>query len=344
MPTVTRVTTGITIFDENGYRWEVGSRTKSYVVQKGDTYEHTLSKWLTEEGYKSFTKSLSRDEEKAMKQRLAESDAFYTHFPDAINRLIDLAIAQAKADPRQAYEGGLSKEGRETLSFALQLDNLNKTANLETATSAIIIKTKSSPTEPVAEKTNYYSLYKGETYVDALQRWLGDRGYVKFGMLLDAPERKVIEQAVPASDSYYQTLSVAATQLLDQAISQARSDDRDERERWLSDDEKNEIRLYFSFDGLKKEAILTSSHQPTVMFTVAKGSLRDNFLRLAATYGWNADESHYISKNYKVSFSYPIVTEKGNIKQALAELLADFPNLRGGVVPSTRSVFVQTEK
>ncbi|MGR5296802.1 hypothetical protein ACPV5U_24310 [Vibrio mediterranei] len=344
IPTVTRITTGVTIFDENGYRWEVGSRTKSYLVEKGDTYEEALSKWLKEAGYKSFTKSLSRNEEKAMKQRIGQSDAFFTHFPDAINRLIDMAINQAKTDKRQAYEGGLSTEGRANLSFALQLDNLNKTAKLETATPAIIIKTKVSPIKPATEKTNYYSVYKGETYVDVLQRWLGDRGYVKFGMLLDDPEKKAIEQIIPASDSYYQTFSVAATQLLDQAISQARKDERDERQRWLSDNEKNELRLFFSFDGLKKEAILTSSHQPTVMFTVAKGSLKDNFLRLAAMYGWNADESHYISKNYKVSFSYPIVTEEGNVKQALAELLADFPNLRGGIVPSTRSVFVQTEK
>ncbi|MFC5079647.1 hypothetical protein VTH8203_00832 [Vibrio thalassae] len=324
-----QTTKGVTVDATQSQR----TTTKAYEVFDNETYEQVLTRWLDREGYAPFYKALNKNSTKVLKQKVGTSSVSYNTFDKATKQLLE----QAKLN---AWEmDWLSESAKVELGFRLLLDHESKTATLIGNPPSIKITGGKKVT---AKK--FHSAYAGETYETVLYRWLAQEGYVRVGKLLDEDETKVLKQTISSSQDFYGNFAAATTELMDAALLAARQNEKNERQGWISDEGKEGLQLYLRLNDLKKEAVLTSSKQPTYMFMVTSGSLKDNFLRLTDAYGWKATENQYLTQDYKVTFGYPIVTEQGNIKKALEILLADFPKLAGGIVPSTRTTYVFAEE
>ncbi|MDF9399143.1 hypothetical protein EYW48_07100 [Vibrio sp. 1180_3] len=309
------------------------STTKAFEIFAGETYGAVLVRWLDREGYSPLIKSLDKNANRALEQKVDKDSVKYSQFDKASKALLENATMNAR------NQDWLSEVAKSELGYQLILDHESKTATIIGKPPSIRI-TGSNPDQV----KKFHSAYESETYEQVIFRWLAAEGYEKVGKLINGDETKVLSQLVTSSQDFYGQFEAVATQLMDLALAQAIANKKNEREGWISDESKKNLNLYLRLNEIKKEAILTTTKQPTYMFSVAEGSLRDNFLRLTNAYGWKATKEHYLAKDYKVSFPYPIVTEEGNVKQAIETLLTDFPRLRGAVVPSTRTTYVLTEE
>jgi hypothetical protein len=211
-----------------------------------------------------------------------------------------------------------------------------------------------------SKKMDVYYTYEGETYQEAISRWLNQADFDRVGFLLDSSEKRILNRTVEKGATQYVAISEAIKQLVGKAIAQDAELIKTETEKHdgiyegisemeYTDDEKKgiqskKIRIEARLDAEKKEAIITSSVLPTVMFMVEEGNVKENYIRLAEFYKWNAKPEYYLGTNYRISFGFPIVTEQGNIKAALEKLLAPFYDLRAAIVPSVRQVYVLKEK
>ncbi|MFL7013591.1 hypothetical protein [Enterovibrio norvegicus] len=300
---------------------------KPFEMLEGESYKSTLTKWLNQMGYKNVRTVLTKADERIFSRSSNVTEVFVDTLPVAIQSLTEHA---AKRSIGNKMENGVY------LSFN------GRSATVYSATPEILIHQRGE--KPNQDKSEEFQLFKGETYEAAISRWIGESGYKNFGKLLDSSTHSVLSQKVKFSQTYNEPLEKSATLLLYTARKQAQDDERTERENFLSEKEKSELQHHLYLDAHKSEAILTSSNQPVVMFHVTRGSLKSNFLRLTKAFGWEADDSHYMAQDYVVSFGYPIVSEKGNIKSALSDLLTSYPKLRGGIVASTRQSFVLMEQ
>lgn len=209
---------------------------------------------------------------------------------------------------------------------------------------------------------NFY-LYQGETYKEALSRWLYKAKYTKVGYLLGERETRVLSRTTPASEIHYSNVSNAIKHLIDRAIEQdarlLKTEKADKgfyagvevddfletaQEKAIAEQDSTPISIEARINRASNQAVITSSTMPTVMFNVKRGSLKDNYLRLVKQYGWKAKEAYYLGQDYRISFGYPIVTEAGNIKAALTSLLTPFEDLRAALVPTVRQVYILSEK
>lgn len=181
-----------------------------------------------------------------------------------------------------------------------------------------------------SDTVNNYMLIRGETYRSAIYRWLHKEGYTKVGELLDDADRALLETEI-ASDRMLTTT-------FDEALAHIHSEILDAMEPG----DKTNFQIHFEPEV--KQAVLSSSILPTTMFLVTKGTLRDNYLSLGEHYQWNVDERFYLATNYEVPFSYVIVTEKYNVKAAIEQLLAPYEDLRAGIVPSGREIYIMGDK
>lgn len=190
-----------------------------------------------------------------------------------------------------------------------------------------------------ARANTSFFIYESETYKSALSRWLNAEGYKKIGSLLDDNQERLLNNKVSSSQVIQGDFDKAFSTL----IKEARKEPIEDRNgKKLSQKDKDALYIDVRLDKPKQEAIVTSSKLPTTMFIVEKGSLLENYLKLGKAYGWDVREEFFLGENKTVEFSYPIVTEKGNIKSALEQLLSRYESFRGALVPSVRQVFVLT--
>jgi hypothetical protein len=313
---------------------------RPFAMNGSDSYKETMSTWLNMEGYTTTQFILSKDVDKLLKAKTPEEATFYDDLPNALNRLGSVVsnkdIPYGKAVPHD-------------FKLYVSLNNDSRTATVYSVNSALEIHHSGDSVDTkLVEPFQSYQVFKNETYEQALYRWIGDVGYHKFGKLIDANAEKVLSQKIKHSDVINENFAQATTLLMLKAVEQAKGSDKTDRDGFLSDKDKDELELHLFLNDTKLEAILTSTNQPVQMFTVSKGSLQDNFHRLAHNFGWNTNaanpRSHFMSTDYEIDFSYPIVSEKGNIQRALTDLLDGFPGLRGAIVPSTRTAYVIKEK
>lgn len=190
------------------------------------------------------------------------------------------------------------------------------------------------------ESTHEFLAFSGESYGSVLSRWLSEQGYGVVGWYLDDLPRAIVESPIEESVSYDMTLDDAISNL----FTSMKDADVEIRGKAISGAEVEDQFLEVRLDADLKQAVVTSSEMPTTLFMVEPGSLKKNFVRLGEHFGWNVSEEFYIAKDYKVSFGFPVVAEKGNVKVALEQLLAPFVSLRGALVPSVREIYVVQER
>ncbi|MEZ8987902.1 hypothetical protein AB4571_02275 [Vibrio breoganii] len=189
------------------------------------------------------------------------------------------------------------------------------------------------------DETYDFAIYETETYAEALHRWLGDHGYLTVGQLLDLKQVSVLRGRADATYQITSSLPDAIDSLIDKAKGQLVVHRKGE----LSQGDVESLHFSVELDAESQTAIVTSSKLPVTMFHVEPGSLIENFERLGEHYGWKASEDMYLARQYQVPFGYPVVTEQGNVKRALEQMLSGFSTLRGAVVPSVREIYVLEE-
>jgi hypothetical protein len=211
-----------------------------------------------------------------------------------------------------------------------------------------------------SNKMEMYYTYEGEAYEEAISRWLNKAGFERVGFLLDVSEKRILSRSVAKYTKQYESISYAISDLIAKAIAndaeklkiEAKSkngvlsgiSDMEYAEGEQDGVQSKGVRIEARLNSTMKQAIITSSTLPTVMFMVEEGNVKDNYIRLAKFYNWNAKDEYYLATNYRISFGFPIVTEEGNIKLALEKLLAPFYDLRAAIVPSIRQAYVLKEK
>ncbi|MGR5347510.1 TcpQ domain-containing protein [Vibrio mediterranei] len=182
--------------------------------------------------------------------------------------------------------------------------------------------------------------YENETYRSALSRWLSEQGYGVVGWYLSDIASSALDTKITSSFE----LSTSFEEAVEELISKAKQTDLVvsgiSYPQAQVESEFMELRL----NADDQEAVVTSTKMPTTIFYVLPGSLRENFVRLGEHYGWKVKPDFYLAKDYRLSFGYPIVSERGNVKVALEQLLAPFSSLRGALVPSVREIYVVAEK
>lgn len=312
---------------------------RPFVIDEGESYKETIAKWLELEGYVTTRFILSESVDDTLDRDTDKDATIYNTIQLALNELSNQA-SKMGAD----YYDILPHDFR----LYVSLNDATRSATVYSIGESLEIHHNGSPINTeLVKPSQSYQLFKGETIESALYRWIGDVGYQKFGKLVDNNAKKILEQKVIQNDVINESFAQAATLLMLQAVEQAKASEKDERDGFISDSDKGELELHLFLDDVKREAILTSTNQPVVMFTVTQGSLRENFHNMSEFFGWNKQikdrDSHYMARDYEIDFSYPIVAEKGNIKRALTDLLDGFPKLRGAIVPSTRTSYVVEE-
>ncbi|EGR4213385.1 hypothetical protein DDN60_12650 [Vibrio cholerae] len=299
-----------------------------FEFKKGERYRDILNTWLKNAGYKRVEFVLTNNDSELLDKKSNETSTYIETLPSAIDKLMKKVVYSNNSNHA---------------SNGFYISFIEQKATIYSASQQMHIHRNSSINEVGANLVDLH-LYKGETYESALMRWLYDSGYERLGKLLSRETQLVLSQTIQESEVMRETLEKATTLLLYRARQQALNDPRNEVDNFISDVAKANVEHHLYLDRDAKEAILTSSNQPVVMFNVKPGSLKANFLDMANEFGWKADASHYIADEYHISFGYPIVAERGNIKPALNKLLADFSKLRGAIVPSTREVYVVMER
>lgn len=342
------VTTGIKQIDSDQSKtdliqtnWATQGKTttvRPFKLNEGESFAETLTQWLNMEGYKHVKIELRQSDDIVFNVDVDQSDVYTTTFTDAVERLSHLVQMQ---DIRPDHYNLNRRHPREFRVF-ITLNKQEQTATIRSVTSMFDIRQGKDASQLETVKQSY-TIYKGENYQSAMARWTHKAGFEKFGELLDKPEQLVLKQTADHTQIFNESLATASTKLMRQARLQAMNEDRDERSGFISEAEKMDIELHLNLDTHKREAIITSKNTPVTMFTVAPGSLRDNFMRMAFTFNWKAAEANYLTKDYWVEFGYPIVAETENFKGALEKLLSDYPTLKGAIVPSIHQAYVISE-
>lgn len=312
-----------------------------YEITKGDTYAEILATWMRSSGFTDVKTKLVAIDQYVLDKEAQSDDVIVDTLPLAIEALIAKAstgmVQMQMNHPLSKY----NEKKYKSVMNGFYISYNGDAATVYSATPDLLVHQKGEKTKSV---TTPLTSYKGETYEATLTRWLNNAGYLRIGKLLNDSTQKAIKEKVTKTTVFNESLERAATLLLYTARLKAQDDERNERDNFLSDQQKENIGHHLYLDADKKEAILTSSNKPVVMFNVEPGSLKSNFLALAKDMKWVASESHFMTPDYELTFGYPIVAEQGNMKDALSVLLKDFPNLRGAIVPSTRQVYVLMEK
>lgn len=237
---------------------------------------------------------------------------------------------------------GGSKSAKSTATADMPASAAAKPSATKTATITNVpsaTKNDSIASDIKARANTSFFIYESETYKSALSRWLNAEGYKKIGTLLDDNQERLLNNKVSASQVIQGDFDTAFSTLIKEAKKESFEDRNGKK---LSQEERGALYIDVRLDKPKQEAIVTSSKLPTTMFIVEKGSLLENYLKLGKAYGWDVREEFFLGENWTVEFSYPIVTEKGNIKSALEQLLSRYEALRGALVPSVRQAFVLT--
>lgn len=299
---------------------------KQFQMRSEITYRDTIASWLNMMGYKLDDTVLLLKEERVLDRKPKKTLTFFETLPVALEGLMKQINEQSKSGIGSGFH--MSFTGNKAILHGTSTQmKVHRAGGTSSATELKTLR-----------------IYRGETYETVLMRWLSDAGYETFGKLLSNDMQQVITQVIPSPETIQEPLEIATTLLLAKAREQAIRDSRTDTENFLSSESKSDIQHHLYLDGKQKEAILTSSNQPVEMFHVKPGSLKENFLVLTQEWGWNASETHFMADEYRVTFGFPIVTEKGNMKDALNALLVDYPKLRGAIVPSTRQAYVLMEQ
>lgn len=333
-------------FDSNWDRMGLAKKISPFNVNRRQTNRETIEQWLSQEGFKvNFV--LTRNDTNLLRKRTRIDDTYVETLPVALEKFIsNMVVNESKKAPihrEQLTEHQLMVEGNTDNFHGLYISFDHNEATVFSVTKGMEFhyESENGPKTPAHQE---FHMYRGETYEAALNRWITDAGYIRFGKLLSNETQQVLQQQIIHSTTIREPIEKSATLLLYKARNQAINDPRTERENFISTEDKANVTHHLYLDGEKKEAILTSSNQPVMMFNVQPGTLSENFVALATEFGWHADESHYLADQYRVSFGYPIVAERGNIKAALHTLLKDYVKLRGAVVPSTREAYIMMER
>lgn len=307
---------------------------RAFTLKKGDTISETLANWLSMEGYKDVTTNLSKIDGVTFNVDIEKDDVYYTTLTEALSRLSNLIQFELKnqkvSEPRK-------------YKVYILMNKKEQSAMIRSVTSSFDIQMMGTlnADQNIPES---YTIYRGEEYLSALERWTYDAGYQKFGKLLDKEEQLVLKLKAPKTITFNDSFDVAATKLMYGLSQLALEDERTDRDGFISEDAKADVELHLSLNNLKREAIITSTNVPVTMFNVVPGSLRDNFLRLAPAYNWKASQENYMAPDYWVTFGYPIVSESSNFRGALDRLIKGYPKLRGKIVPSIRQAYVTAEE
>lgn len=229
---------------------------------------------------------------------------------------------------------------------------------------SVFVSQKKLDNSENSSKYEFYS-YKGEKYRDTISRWLNKAGYTTVVFFLDDRSTRALNRQVDETNVEYSYLNPAldgalrSAILLDQekVIVELKKLEknlqtgieptdfvRPTKLQEIYDKEEAPIKIRIDLNEKKKEAVITSSKMPVVVFNAQPGSLKKNYLELAKFYDWNASPDFYLATDYQVSFGFPIATEVGNVSRALEELLTPYLNLRAVTVPTTREIYILQDK
>ncbi|MBD0788057.1 hypothetical protein HUO09_17015 [Vibrio sp. Y2-5] len=186
-----------------------------------------------------------------------------------------------------------------------------------------------------------YTLMKGESYKNAIYRWLSKEGYTSIGLLLNEDYLYRLQAKVTKNQIFNSNFDDAISNLI-QALNNVE----------LTESQQDKLELHDFSEGpgehfhLAKvgdhKVIITTSALPVTMFEVKKGDVLTNYLRLGNHYNWNVSPDFYLAANYKVPFDFNIVTERDNVKLALQQFLEQYPALTGSVYASKRQIFIES--
>lgn len=244
--------------------------------------------------------------------------------------------------------GGASKTVKELKDIAIQkngpLNTLSaSTLAIDSIPEAIptVAKELQIITSIDSSKTFDFSLLKGESYKSALYRWLNNLGYTKIGTLLNEEYQIKINERSDR-DLIMTTTANKAINYLINAIDKVELTEKQEKTLSLHDFTHNDDeKFHVEFTG-NQEVVLTTSQLPMSMFEAKRGDLLTNYLRLGAKYGWNVHKDFYLASNYEIPFDFLVVTEEGNIKSALEQLLTAYPGLTAGIYEPKREIYIES--
>ncbi|WP_339332208.1 TrbG/VirB9 family P-type conjugative transfer protein [Aeromonas caviae] len=101
--------------------------------------------------------------------------------------------------------------------------------------------------------------------------------------------------------------------------------------------------IHITFDHVQKIAIVHNSGISAQAFKVNTGSLSENALRLAKSYGWNTNsESWSVGDDYYVPSGWIFATKGADIQEAMNNLLQTFP-VQGQLMKTNKQVYFVKE-
>ena len=177
-----------------------------------------------------------------------------------------------------------------------------------------------------------YLVYPNETYRQAIQRWLHDSGYQQVGLFFEEPAvERALEKRVDRGFQIVNSLQDAIVEWK-QLVAIASPDTSLEN-------------LTVDLVSSTSQAIVHDSLLPVRLHEVKAGLVKDAFVAMAKAYGWQANEYHYLpQEDYLIHFDYILVTRLDDVKSAMAELVEPYPALKVSLVPSTRQIYIESDK
>lgn len=169
-----------------------------------------------------------------------------------------------------------------------------------------------------------YSLIIGESYRNAISRWLWSDGIELIAW--DASLGAHLDKIVESSQSIVASNPVDAVNVVPL---------------------HSENRLQFSKFVLPSGQVAAAIHSfsnPHVYYVEGK-TLKQVVASLANDYGWHfsSDSGWFVTDDFQFSGAYPIVTETGDIQSALVQVLDGFP-VRAQILHSTKEVYIVEER
>ncbi|MFM4936168.1 hypothetical protein ACET94_16695 [Aeromonas veronii] len=177
---------------------------------------------------------------------------------------------------------------------------------------------------PTTKKAPGFTLIarSGESWEVAFERWIRDNGFSS--VVWYYPEGKPASiKEIPAKQLYSGDNFFAAIVDAENSIS-----------------EKD---VHVTFDHSQKIAIIHNKGTTAQAFKVSPGSLSENALRLAKSYGWNSSKENWLlDGDQYVSSGWVFATKGGDIQEALNNLFETF-SVQGQLLKTTKQVYFVKE-
>lgn len=229
--------------------------------------------------------------------------------------MLTKVLAPSKNKPRSLVGSAIAAQAK--------VAPKRKTSSIKKATPKTIKLTKKQ-TRPITP----LKVWPRERYIDAMSRWLHDDGFNNIAWELPAAAMTQLnqkpKQVITLPDHYRQAVSKLAKTL------------------------NVKMYLHVRYSPEKLAAFVPWEGDSTLMM-VQGDNLEMALKTLSTNYNWNWIErnqqghSYRAKNNYPFPAPYPIATPKGDISQALGEILAPYPII-ANLLDNTRTVLIMDEK